>query len=100
LKPTANSGPAQPKNNRLQYEAYFNFKENKVYDMYPYPEAITQRASEAELRKREHQGIEIEEPRDLVDAHLVSTAERAVAEANNIGFQIGRRVMDQVQEQS
>lgn len=49
-----------------------------MYDMYPYPEALTLRASEAELRRRQAEGAEESDPVDYVNARQVAVVERVV----------------------
>lgn len=51
-----------------------------MYDMYNYPESITQRASEAELRRWEQEGALDCEPSDWVAARQVEVAARAMHE--------------------
>lgn len=63
-----------------------------MYDMYPYPDAITQRANKEELAKWEQQGAEPADPTDYTRAGLVESAEK-VAAMDSIRFQVAANAM-------
>ena len=73
----------------------------KMYDMYPYPEAITLRASEAELRRWQADGVEEIDPNDYENARQVVVVERVAADdalrRERLGAQLGHNTMQSSQ---